>query len=177
MVWGIRGWSLKVREERPSTGGRQSGSCYLILLSTLLRFIRQLLGALQYAANGGRIVLRVRPDPAFTLFRLLPYLLVAARLRIPPSPSYIHTCTPVRLILPNTFLFPRDELINRFFNLRTALISIVNIHASPLFKEDEVLRVLAFFLRLSVRRLGNNLTARLGFFMEYFVNLFLTCFT
>lgn len=48
----------------------RAGSCYLILLSTLLRFIRQLLGALQYAANGGRIVLRVRSDPAFTLFRL-----------------------------------------------------------------------------------------------------------
>lgn len=73
MVRGIRGWSLKVGEEPLSLSlpaQARAGSCYLILLSTLLRFIRQLLGALQYAANGGRIVLRVRSDPAFTLFRL-----------------------------------------------------------------------------------------------------------
>lgn len=90
-VPGIREWSLKVPEERLFTGGSRSGSCYLILLSTLLRFIRQLLGALQYAVNGGRIVLRVRPDPAFTLFRLLPYLLVAAPTKKPSSlfPIYI----------------------------------------------------------------------------------------
>lgn len=70
MVRGIRGWSLKVGEEPLSLPAQaRAGSCYLILLSTLLRFIRQLLGALQYAANGGRIVLRVRSDPAFTLFR------------------------------------------------------------------------------------------------------------
>lgn len=75
MVRGIRGWSLKVGEEPLSLSlpaAARAGSCYLILLSTLLRFIRQLLGALQYAANGGRIVLRVRSDPAFTLFRLPP---------------------------------------------------------------------------------------------------------
>lgn len=29
----------------------RKGGCYLILLSTLLRFIRQLLGALQYATK------------------------------------------------------------------------------------------------------------------------------
>lgn len=50
-AWGIRGWSLKVWEESLSTGSSQNESCYLILLSTLLRFIRQLLDALQYAAN------------------------------------------------------------------------------------------------------------------------------
>lgn len=72
---GIRGWSLKVGEEALSLpAAARAGSCYLILLSTLLRFIRQLLGALQYAANGGRIVLRVRSDPAFILFRLPPHL-------------------------------------------------------------------------------------------------------
>lgn len=59
-VWGIRGWSLKVREEPLSTGSSQNESCYLILLSTLLRFIRQLLDALQYAANRARIVCRPR---------------------------------------------------------------------------------------------------------------------
>lgn len=61
-VRGIREWSLKVGEERLFTGGSESGSCYLILLSTLLRFIRQLLGALQYAANGGRIDRPPRPS-------------------------------------------------------------------------------------------------------------------
>lgn len=44
-VWEIRGWSLKVREEPLSTGSSQNESCYLILLSTLLRFIRQLFDA------------------------------------------------------------------------------------------------------------------------------------
>lgn len=57
-VWEIRGWSLKVREEPLSTGSSQNESCYLILLSTLLRFIRQLFDALQYAANRARIVCR-----------------------------------------------------------------------------------------------------------------------
>lgn len=60
-AWGIRGWSLKVREEPLSTGSSQNESCYLILLSTLLRFIRQLLDALQYAANRARIVCRRSP--------------------------------------------------------------------------------------------------------------------
>lgn len=55
-AWEIRGWSLKVREEPLSTGSSQNESCYLILLSTLLRFIRQLFDALQYAANRARIV-------------------------------------------------------------------------------------------------------------------------
>lgn len=57
-AWEIRGWSLKVREEPLSTGSSQNESCYLILLSTLLRFIRQLFDALQYAANRARIVCR-----------------------------------------------------------------------------------------------------------------------
>lgn len=59
-AWEIRGWSLKVREEPLSTGSSQNESCYLILLSTLLRFIRQLFDALQYAANRARIVCRRR---------------------------------------------------------------------------------------------------------------------
>lgn len=54
-AWEIRGWSLKVREEPLSTGSSQNESCYLILLSTLLRFIRQLFDALQYAANRARL--------------------------------------------------------------------------------------------------------------------------
>lgn len=57
-AWGIRGWSLKVRGEPLSNGSSQNESCYLILLSTLLRFIHQLLDALQYAANRARIVCR-----------------------------------------------------------------------------------------------------------------------
>lgn len=60
-AWEIRGWSLKVREEPLSTGSSQNESCYLILLSTLLRFIRQLFDALQYAANRAWIVCR-RPS-------------------------------------------------------------------------------------------------------------------
>lgn len=81
-VWGIRGWSLKVREEPLSTGSSQNESCYLILLSTLLRFIRQLLDALQYAANRARIVRRRRsrspwlysiPFPCFSLLRWVSY--------------------------------------------------------------------------------------------------------
>lgn len=59
-VWEIRGWSLKVQEEPLSTGSSQNESCYLILLSTLLRFICQLFDALQYAANRARIVCRCR---------------------------------------------------------------------------------------------------------------------
>lgn len=59
-AWEIREWSLKVREEPLSTGSSQNESCYLILLSTLLRFIRQLFDALQYAANRARIVCRRR---------------------------------------------------------------------------------------------------------------------
>lgn len=59
-AWEIRGWSLKVREEPLSTGSSQNESCYLILLSTLLRFIRQLFDALQYAANRAQIVCRRR---------------------------------------------------------------------------------------------------------------------
>lgn len=66
-AWGIRGWSLKVREEPLSTGSSQNESCYLILLSTLLRFIRQLLDALQYAANRARIVCRRSPLPLSVL--------------------------------------------------------------------------------------------------------------
>lgn len=55
----IRGWSLKVWEEHFFESKSKSnqvlvarGDCYLILLSTLLRFIRQLLGTLQYATKG-----------------------------------------------------------------------------------------------------------------------------
>lgn len=59
-AWEIRGWSLKVQEEPLSTGSSQNESCYLILLSTLLRFIRQLFDALQYATNRARIVCRRR---------------------------------------------------------------------------------------------------------------------
>lgn len=66
-AWGIRGWSLKVREEPLSTGSSQNESCYLILLSTLLRFIRQLLDALQYAANRARIVCRRSPPLSLSL--------------------------------------------------------------------------------------------------------------
>lgn len=59
-AWEIRGWSLKVQEEPLSTGSSQNESCYLILLSTLFRFIRQLFDALQYATNRARIVCRRR---------------------------------------------------------------------------------------------------------------------
>lgn len=78
-VWGIRGWSLKVREEPLSTGSSQNESCYLILLSTLLRFIRQLLDALQYAANRARIVCRRRSLSLF-IFLLLSSILASVRI-------------------------------------------------------------------------------------------------
>lgn len=71
-AWGIRGWSLKVREEPLSTGSSQNESCYLILLSTLLRFIRQLLDALQYAANRARIVCRRSPPLSLSVLPFRP---------------------------------------------------------------------------------------------------------
>lgn len=77
-AWGIRGWSLKVREEPLSTGSSQNESCYLILLSTLLRFIRQLLDALQYAANRARIVCRRRSLSLSLSFAF--YLYIPSRL-------------------------------------------------------------------------------------------------
>lgn len=70
-AWEIRGWSLKVQEEPLSTGSSQNESCYLILLSTLLRFIRQLFDALQYATNRARIVCR-RRSLSFPLSIFLP---------------------------------------------------------------------------------------------------------
>lgn len=71
-AWEIRGWSLKVWEEPLSTGSSQNESCYLILLSTLLRFIRQLFDALQYAANRAWIVCRRRS--LFSAFGIPSYL-------------------------------------------------------------------------------------------------------
>lgn len=115
-VWGIRGWSLKVREEPLSTGSSQNESCYLILLSTLLRFIRQLLDALQYAANRARIVCRRR---SLSLFIFLLLSSIFASVRIPclafsrfrsfrntryTGNMYTNLCTLITFnILPNTF--------------------------------------------------------------------------
>lgn len=116
-VWGIRGWSLKVREEPLSTGSSQNESCYLILLSTLLRFIRQLLDALQYAANRARIVCRRRSLSLF-IFLLLSSILASVRIpclafsrfrslrntRYTLGNMYTNLCTLITFnILPNTF--------------------------------------------------------------------------
>lgn len=103
-AWEIRGWSLKVQEEPLSTGSSQNESCYLILLSTLLRFIRQLFDALQYATNRARIVCRRR-----SLFSALRYSFLSAFSISPPVASaffmaYIHqtTCTRVSIFFVST---------------------------------------------------------------------------
>lgn len=84
----IRGWSLKVREEPLSTGSSQNESCYLILLSTLLRFIRQLFDALQYAANRARIVCCRRS--LFSAFNIPSCLNSPFLLQSFPFPQHIH---------------------------------------------------------------------------------------
>lgn len=93
-AWGIRGWSLKVRGEPLSNGSSQNESCYLILLSTLLRFIHQLLDALQYAANRARIVCR---RPSLSLSACIPFRLYAPSLLYSVSfPSYRDTYSTTR---------------------------------------------------------------------------------
>lgn len=104
-AWGVRGWSLKVREEPLSTGSSRNESCYLILLSTLLRFIRQLLDALQYAANRARIVCR-RRSPSLPVCPSLP----------PGSVPFIARCTQIRAPFPRVTLsntWPLSELLAR----------------------------------------------------------------
>lgn len=87
-AWGIRGWSLKVRGEPLSNGSSQNESCYLILLSTLLRFIHQLLDALQYAANRARIVCRrAASRRSLSLFARIPFRLYAPSLGFVPFVS------------------------------------------------------------------------------------------
>lgn len=127
-VWGIRGWSLKVREEPLSTGSSQNESCYLILLSTLLRFIRQLLDALQYAANRARIVCR-RRSLSLSIFLLLSSVLVSVRIpclafswfrslrnaRYTLGNMYTDLYTLITFnILPNTFSLSIIQIFNFF---------------------------------------------------------------
>lgn len=90
-AWGIRGWSLKVWGEPLSNGSSQNESCYLILLSTLLRFIHQLLDALQYAANRARIVCRrVVLFPSLCPYSLPPVCSFSPSLGLVPFvPRYI----------------------------------------------------------------------------------------
>lgn len=126
-VWGIRGWSLKVREEPLSTGSSQNESCYLILLSTLLRFIRQLLDALQYAANRARIVCRRRLFLSLSFSFYLPYSLPYSLSRFQSVPllantryilgnTYIDLYTLVTFnILPNTFSLSIIQIFTFFF--------------------------------------------------------------
>lgn len=90
-AWGIRGWSLKVWEEPLSTGSSQNESCYLILLSTLLRFIRQLLDALQYAVNRARIVRRRRSRSPRLSARAFPLRVSPLHPVIAPFLSATHT--------------------------------------------------------------------------------------
>lgn len=106
-----RGQSLKVPEERarlspspslrlagqprpptPRPPERESGSCYLILLSTLLRFIRQLLDALQYAANGiSRPTLRDRERLASSS-RAVHLSVIVPRYPLPALISLLYFC-------------------------------------------------------------------------------------
>lgn len=117
-AWEIRGWSLKVQEEPLSTGSSQNESCYLILLSTLLRFIRQLFDALQYATNRARIVCRRR-----SLFSALDIPSCRHSPSLPPVASaffmaYIHqtTCTRVYIFscLHNLATFSRSVTFSNF---------------------------------------------------------------
>lgn len=119
-VWEIRGWSLKVREEPLSTGSSQNESCYLILLSTLLRFIRQLFDALQYAANRARIVCRRRflssafgipsclHSPSLLLsshFRLLNSIYISDNIYITYESIFLHLYNLDRYFLAINYFF------------------------------------------------------------------------
>ena len=70
------------------------------------------------SSSASVLILRFHPLPFASLS------LSRCSTKNPPANSRLYTFFhPLRLILPNTFLFPLDELINCFFNLFSALIS------------------------------------------------------
>lgn len=130
-AWEIRGWSLKVREEPLSTGSSQNESCYLILLSTLLRFIRQLFDALQYAANRAGVVL---PFPLSGipsclhspfLFHSLPFPLQRIHIKHMCARIYSFVYTHTILSLSRGQLLPQIFLLKLFYKYNTIVVAIL----------------------------------------------------
>lgn len=176
----IRGWSLKVREEPLSTSSSRNESCYLILLSTLLRFIRQLFDALQYATNRARIVCR-RVVLSFPL-SVFPSCLHSLSLLQPlsfPVTAYTYQTTCIYMYL---YFYVYTILSNTFSRSVTSsnLLRIVSLQILLLqsFTNNLTMIILGMFITINSLMFLNNHEIQINIkliFQNQFISFGIVC--